>query len=185
MKLIFTLVLFLFVTNSWALSFERLTLLDEVDVYMTPSDKRMIELSPFKTEIKKRFLDYDRLLVNAKDKATHKKITLVNTFFNKFNYTDDLKRYNKTDYWASKKEFLLYGSGDCEDYAIAKYTTLVALGLKRTHLSLYKTLYKGKSHIVVIYHDNQEKKDYVLDSNSNKILTLVKRSDLKKLVKLV
>jgi amino acid transporter len=40
------------------------------------------------------------------------------------------------DYWMTPKEFFIKGFGDCEDYAIAKYFTLLELGVKKESLYL-------------------------------------------------
>jgi predicted transglutaminase-like cysteine proteinase len=40
----------------------------------------------------------------------------VNNFFNDFTYISDQELYGKSDYWASPKEFVLNGGGDCKSY---------------------------------------------------------------------
>lgn len=58
-----------------------------------------------------------------------KKITQVNDFFNKhIRYTDDVTLWQKTDYWATPLETLGVRAGDCEDFTIAKYLSLLELG---------------------------------------------------------
>jgi predicted transglutaminase-like cysteine proteinase len=52
----------------------------------------------------------------------------VNGFLNRFPYRSDLANYGRRDYWATPLEFLAR-SGDCEDYAIAKYVSLRRLGV--------------------------------------------------------
>lgn len=58
-----------------------------------------------------------------------KKITQVNDFFNKhIRYTDDVTLWQKNDYWATPLETLGVRAGDCEDFTIAKYLSLLELG---------------------------------------------------------
>jgi predicted transglutaminase-like cysteine proteinase len=51
----------------------------------------------------------------------------TNRFLNDWRYKPDDQNYGQRDYWATPLEFLRR-SGDCEDYAIAKYVTLRELG---------------------------------------------------------
>jgi len=62
------------------------------------------------------------------------KITQVNAIVNRVHYRSDKKQYGTGDYWASPMEFFDNGQGDCEDYAIAKYYALRALGVASNHL---------------------------------------------------
>ncbi|MCE9650793.1 MAG: transglutaminase-like cysteine peptidase [Parvibaculum sp.] len=51
----------------------------------------------------------------------------VNKWINTRPYTEDWANWGLPDYWETPAEFLTRG-GDCEDYAIVKYFSLVALG---------------------------------------------------------
>lgn len=51
----------------------------------------------------------------------------VNRFVNQWGYRSDSFLYSRLDYWASPLEFFAL-SGDCEDYAIAKYVSLRLMG---------------------------------------------------------
>lgn len=53
------------------------------------------------------------------------RLRLINGFFNNtLPGETDASNYGQDEYWASPEEFLTKGSGDCEDYAIAKYLAL-------------------------------------------------------------
>lgn len=54
-------------------------------------------------------------------------LNLINRFMNTHPYIVDPINWGVDDYWAIPKEFLKK-FGDCEDYAIAKYISLKALG---------------------------------------------------------
>merc|ERR1711879_201908 len=69
------------------------------------------------------------------------KLTSVNNFFNDYHYKTDDKLYKKADYWATRKEFVFKGAGDCEDFAIAKFFTLIELGVSEDKLSLLHGIY--------------------------------------------
>jgi len=59
--------------------------------------------------------------------APSKVLNIVNKHLNKKKYVLDSINWNQKDYWASPGEFERK-SGDCEDYGIAKFMTLRALG---------------------------------------------------------
>jgi len=59
----------------------------------------------------------------------------VNQWANAKPYVDDIVNWHVADYWATPGEFIARG-GDCEDYAIAKYFSLVRLGFSPDDLRL-------------------------------------------------
>jgi len=87
---------------------------------------------------------------------------------------------NKQDYWATPKEFLTCGFGDCEDYAIIKYYSLLKLGFDEKKLFITTVLekYKGGLHMVLSYFKNENESPLILDNLSFKILDLKTRTDL-------
>lgn len=80
----------------------------------------------------------------------------VNNLMNKVRYIGDQKNWGKSDYWETPVEFLTYG-GDCEDFAIAKYASLRALGVpdRAMRIAIVKDLQKGIPHaILIVYTEN-------------------------------
>ncbi len=59
----------------------------------------------------------------------------VNRFFNRKPYKTDRATYRTSEYWAAPDEFMAY-SGDCEDYAIAKFFALRELGFANQELRI-------------------------------------------------
>ena len=55
------------------------------------------------------------------------KLREVNRFANYAPYVTDPVNYGKADYWATPAQFLVK-NGDCEDYAITKFYSLLTLG---------------------------------------------------------
>ena len=71
-------------------------------------------------------------------------------------YVSDAKNYGQNDYWATPVEFFKRG-GDCEDFAIAKYTALKALGVpeSRLRIAIVQDMQKNIPHaILIVYTDN-------------------------------
>ena len=65
-----------------------------------------------------------------------KKLELVNAWVNHaIHYTEDIKAFGQKDFWASPR-LSLRGRGDCEDYALAKYVSLKALGFSEDRLRI-------------------------------------------------
>ncbi len=98
----------------------------------------------------------------------------VNAMANKVPYINDNKNWGKSDYWATPVEFFTRG-GDCEDFAIAKYASLRALGVpdNRMRIAIVKDLQKNIPHaILIVYTDNGP---VVLD---NQIKTVKAQSDI-------
>jgi predicted transglutaminase-like cysteine proteinase len=79
----------------------------------------------------------------------------VNRFMNQIRYVPDIRNYRQTDYWAAPLEFLKNG-GDCEDYAIAKYMSLRALGVpdERMRIVVLMDTAKRQGHAVLVVATN-------------------------------
>lgn len=108
------------------------------------------------------------------------KLYSVNRFFNKFDFIDDSVHWNKKDYWATPIELIATGAGDCEDYVIAKYFSLIELGVSESQLRLmYVTaLELGQPHMVLAYYQTPTSIPLVLDNINRHILPANKRRDL-------
>ncbi len=76
-----------------------------------------------------------RLLAGLDGKSRWRQLVAVNAYMNERAYVSDLRKWGRSDYWATPGEFLT-GSGDCEDYAIAKFLSLKALGWTDAELRL-------------------------------------------------
>lgn len=80
----------------------------------------------------------------------------VNALVNRVPYISDNKNWGRSDYWATPVEFFRRG-GDCEDFAIAKYSSLRALGVPedRMRVAIVKDTQKGIPHaILIVYSDS-------------------------------
>lgn len=109
------------------------------------------------------------------------KLELVNNFFNStVQFISDKALWKKEDYWATPLEFLSIGAGDCEDYAIAKYFTLVEIGVDQAKLRLtyVKAVKLGQAHMVLTYYKNKRAMPVVLDNLIPEIKPANLRTDL-------
>ena len=84
------------------------------------------------------------------------------------------------DYWAAPIEALKSGKGDCEDYAIAKYMTLISMGIGAENLRItyVKATDFGQAHMVLAYYETLNEVPLILDNLNSNILPATKRPDL-------
>ena len=80
-------------------------------------------------------------------------IAAVNAWVNrKIRYAEDRQIYGQSDYWASARETLRRGAGDCEDFAIAKLEMLAAMGIDKSQMRLVvaRDLVRNADHAVLV-----------------------------------
>jgi predicted transglutaminase-like cysteine proteinase len=118
------------------------------------------------------------LMDGLSDAADDKKVIEVNKFFNQVQYQTDMKTWGQSDYWASRLEFLGVGAGDCEDYAVSKFLTLIQLGVAQEKLFLTYVKRGTESHMVVTYYKEPNTVPFVLDNYDKSIQPATKRTDL-------
>ena len=121
------------------------------------------------------------------DSSELERLTLVNTFFNKnIRFGTDPEVWEQEDYWATPLETLGRGAGDCEDFVIAKYFSLLALGVPETKLRFVYVralLQQGQTlrvepHMVLAYYKSPGADPLVLDNLASIIAIASQRSDL-------
>ncbi|PHR71470.1 MAG: transglutaminase [Arcobacter sp.] len=150
------------------------------------SSKKMAQFSKkYGPQATKRVEIWDRIMQESQNKKVLHKLKNVNDFFNKIKYKRDLKHWGKNDYWAAPFEFMGTGAGDCEDYAIAKYYSLIKLGipehkLRITYVKLLRKRTKyEEAHMVLTYYHKKNSTPIVLDNVNKKLQLASKRKDLK------
>lgn len=86
--------------------------------------------------------DWTKIIADLQNSTPMEQLKTVNKLMNQHAYILDSDNWGMEDYWATTFEFLK-NDGDCEDYAIAKYSFLRALGWPADKLR------------IVIVHDTQ------------------------------
>ena len=136
-------------------------------------------------QAKNRVENWDSMLEASKNETILNKLKNVNDFFNEITYRSDAVTWGTKDYWATPFEFMGRGAGDCEDYAIAKYFSLIKLGvpddkLRITYVSYRKTNSSfEEAHMVLTYYHKVGVEPVVLDNINKTLQVASKRSDLK------
>jgi predicted transglutaminase-like cysteine proteinase len=113
---------------------------------------------------------WQRIMKQAKGKERMEQLKMINSFFNKWPYRQDLDAYGVSDWWATPQEFLKI-SGDCEDYAIIKYFALRELGFSQEELRIVvlKDRIRGIAHAVLAVFTHGDA--YILNNISDAIFT--------------
>jgi len=116
------------------------------------------------------------------------RLVAINRFFNnRIVFTPDAEVWGMEDYWASPLEMLGKGRGDCEDYVIAKYFSLIAAGTSPARLRLVyvrATLGAGQpgssvlAHMVLSYAATPDADPLILDNLLGDIRPASRRPDL-------
>lgn len=114
-------------------------------------------------------------------------LELANTFFNRrIRFSDDIIVWGRQDYWATPLETMGKNAGDCEDFAIAKYMTLLLLGVpaERLRLIYVRARIGGphssvfQAHMVLGYYADPGDEPLVLDNLIGEIRPASRRPDL-------
>jgi len=123
---------------------------------------------------------WEDLIIDDNSQTDLEKLEKVNQFFNQMEFVDDIDHWGKKDYWATPIEFLGTKGGDCEDFTIAKYFTLKAMGIEEEKLNLtyVKALNYNVHHMVLTYFSTPESEPLVLDNIVTDINLSSKRKDL-------
>ena len=105
----------------------------------------------------------------------------VNRFINaELPFVSDLQHWQQEDFWATPYESLASAGGDCEDYVIAKYYSLVKLGIPtdKLRITYVQALKLNQAHMVLAYFPSPDSVPLVLDNLVDAILPAGQRPDL-------
>lgn len=111
------------------------------------------------------------------------KLVAINQFFNRrIAFATDMEVWGQLDYWASPLEMLGKGRGDCEDYVIGKYFSLLVAGLPVAKLRLVyvRATLNGEvvAHMVLAYYAAPGAEPLLLDNLVGDIRPASRRPDL-------
>lgn len=116
------------------------------------------------------------------------KLVRVNRFFNdRVTWKLDPEIWQQTDYWATPLETLGRGLGDCEDFSIAKYMTLLLAGveIEKMRITYVKAQMGGaysdayQAHMVLAYYPSPSADPSILDNMIDEVRPASRRPDLK------
>lgn len=117
--------------------------------------------------------DWKNFMEALKGKPRMEQLTQVNAFANRYPYIEDIVNWGLEDYWETVYEFQRK-AGDCEDYAIAKFTALRALGVPNDdmRIEIVEDINLGGiiHAILIVFVDGQV---YVLDNQIKQVVPAV------------
>jgi predicted transglutaminase-like cysteine proteinase len=126
------------------------------------------------------------LLRQASDMDERSRLNVINGFFNRrIQFREDVDAWGQVDYWASPLESMQKGEGDCEDYAIGKYFSLLAAGTPMERLRMvYVRAQLGapggptQAHMVLAYYAAPDAEPLILDNLVDDVRPASRRPDL-------
>ncbi len=108
------------------------------------------------------------------------KMARTNDFFNQVEWVTDLEHWGQEDYWATPVETLATNGGDCEDFSIGKYFSLLEMQIDpaKLRITYVKSLTYNQAHMVLTYYPTPDAEPLVLDNINKTILPASQRPDL-------
>ena len=128
----------------------------------------------------KRGKAWFKLMQPKEQHSELERLKKVNQFFNMFRFIDDSKLWGISNYWATPIEFIGVNGGDCEDYSIAKYFTLLELGIadEKMRITMVKAVKLNQYHMVLAYYETPSAMPLILDNLDGVIKPASQRNDL-------
>lgn len=169
---VFSLFISLFSIPSWSSSYIEISskALSAVSTKYGPSGKQSVESWV-------RMLN--KIALNP-EFTEGTKVLLANDYFNRVEWKWDIDHWGVEDYWATPIETLGTHAGDCEDFSIGKYFSLINMGFEtgKLRITYVKALEYDLAHMVLAYYPTPNAEPLILDNINKTILPASKRKDL-------
>jgi len=146
---------------------------------------QQLALSRYGVEVARRVGEWRTMLSAQQGPGDLEKLESVNRFFNRrIRWVEDPVLWQQDDYWASLLETLAQEAGDCEDFAIAKYVSLLVAGvperkLRLTYVRMQRSLgAEPEAHMILAYYADPAGEPLILDNLDIEIKPASRRPDL-------
>lgn len=146
---------------------------------------QQLALSRYGDEVARRVGEWRSMLPARQGPADLEKLESVNRYFNqRIRWVEDPVLWQQDDYWATLLETLAKEAGDCEDFAIAKYVSLLLAGVPEQQLRLtYVRMQRGpftepEAHMILAYYATPTSEPLILDNLDGEIKPASRRRDL-------
>ncbi|MDP3814305.1 transglutaminase-like cysteine peptidase [Pseudomonas sp.] len=128
-----------------------------------------------------KLTSWNSLLEHGSSLGEPAKLEEVNSFINRsvaFGVDRDI--WGEEDFWATPAQAISRGIGDCEDFAIAKYFSLVRMGVasEKLRLTYVKAMTSNQAHMVLAYYSSASAQPLILDNLDPRIRSASERRDL-------
>lgn len=146
---------------------------------------QQLALSRYGAEVAQRVIEWRAMLPPPQGRSELDKLERINRYVNqRIRWVEDRELWQQDDYWASLLETLAKGAGDCEDFAIAKYVSLLLAGVPEARLRLtYVRMQRPgrtepEAHMVLAYYAEPAAEPLILDNFDGDIKPASHRPDL-------
>lgn len=140
-------------------------------------------------QIEPVLLGWGRLVLDAKNNGQNgpgstvnqeqQTLQRINQYFNKhIRFVSDHEHWQKEDYWATPLESLGTSGGDCEDFVVAKYFSLIQAGIAEQKLRIMyvKAMKLNQAHMVLAYYATAKSEPLILDN----LIPQIKKASLRR-----
>jgi predicted transglutaminase-like cysteine proteinase len=112
--------------------------------------------------------------------SDNSKTRFANDYFNQIRWKWDIDHWGVEDYWATPIETLATNAGDCEDFSIGKYFSLINMGMdtEKLRITYVKALDQNLAHMVLAYYPTPNAEPLILDNIKQTIMRASERTDL-------
>ncbi|NVD08822.1 sulfate adenylyltransferase [Vibrio sp. JPW-9-11-11] len=166
----------------WLIAFTLLLLATTTSFALNTQEQRWVDAvrTTYGSRAALRVETWRREMSQYASLSERDKLTKVNNFFNQLNFVNDINLWGKNDYWATPLEFLGSNAGDCEDFTIAKYFSLLELGVsdRKLRLVYVKAIELNQFHMVLAYYSKPSAEPILLDNINPEIKRASTRRDL-------
>lgn len=146
---------------------------------------QQLALSRYDAEVARLVGEWRAMLPPVQAPNELEKLERINNFFNRrIRWVEDSVLWQQDDYWASLLETMAKGAGDCEDFAIAKYVSLLLAGVPESKLRLtYVRMQRRphaepEAHMILAYYAVPASEPLILDNFDLDIKPAAQRPDL-------
>jgi predicted transglutaminase-like cysteine proteinase len=129
--------------------------------------------------------EWRAMLPSADGSSDLQKIERINRFFKqRIRWVEDAVLWQQDDYWATLLETMAKGAGDCEDFVIAKYASLLLAGVPESKLRLTYVRRQPRpdappeAHMILAYYAEPAGEPLILDNLDADIKPASQRPDL-------
>jgi predicted transglutaminase-like cysteine proteinase len=127
-----------------------------------------------------RLRSWQQLIEHAANRREIEKLQMANNFINQAQFIDNSHLEDESNLRTTPIEFLIEGSGDSEDFSIAKYITLREMGIpdSKLRLTYTETLPDRTSRMILAYYFTPDAEPLLLDYLDKRIRPASSREDI-------
>ena len=123
-----------------------------------------------------RLADWRSFLAEIDGASEADQLYRVHSYINVARYVSDERNWHRRDYWATPQQLLSRG-GDCEDYVVAKYLSLRALGIPAERMRIVVVYDRRREVDHAVLAVSGDDRTFILDNRYRRVLTWDRLAD--------